>query len=278
MVLPVEGVAEGVAAAAVVAAEAEGGADGEVGLGGVLGDDEVELELIDGGRGGKEVGLVLLGQLVGGGEDRRGGVDLGEVHGADRRIELELADEGEQGVLPVLRGLLGEDDVAAGVGDADLGRQHIEVGGDAGVAAGLGLVVKAVGEGEGGIPHRQLLAGEGEVVVGVLGGLDDVQHLGLEVEVGALEQADLGAVDGGPVDLGAEAGEQLLADGEGQIGVVGGIERDEGGIGRAAVEHAAGAEGGAGVEPLAHAGPQVGRRAADAADSLLAGRSRVTES
>jgi hypothetical protein len=137
---------------------------------------------------------------------------------------LELADEGEEGFLAVLDGLFGEEDVAAGVGDADLGAEDVEVGGDAGVAADLGLVEETLGEGEGEVADGELFAGEGEVVVGVFGVLDDGEGGGLVVEVGAVE-ADLGALDGGGVDLGAEAVEEVLADGEGEVGVVGGVLR-----------------------------------------------------
>ncbi len=222
--LAVEGVAEGILAAAVGAVEAEGGANAEGGLGAVLGDLEVEFELFDGGLGGEEVGLVLFCHLVGGGEDGGGDGGVGETDGAEGLVELELADEGEEGFLAVLDGLFGEEDVAAGVGDADLGAEDVEVGGDAGVAADLGLVEETLGEGEGEVADGELFAGEGEVVVGVFGVLDDGEGGGLVVEVGAVE-ADLGALDGGGVDLGAEAVEEVLADGEGEVGVVGGVLR-----------------------------------------------------
>lgn len=129
------------------------------------------------------------------------------MHGAHIGIQLELADERQQRILAILHFLFGQEDVATGIGHPDLGLKHVEIGGDARVTARFRLVEQAVGESERKVADIQLLAGTGKNVVGVFGGLDDIERGGPEIEVGALK-ADFRPIDGSFVDRRAEAAEQ----------------------------------------------------------------------
>ncbi len=264
--LPVAGVAAGDVVGRVVVGAAgtdEAGSAAEVDGGqcGVLGGGDVELELLDGLLGGEVVGLVFAGEFVGEVEGRRRLLVGQERDGAEVGIELELADEGEEGVLGVVHGLLGEDDAVAGVGDADLRGEHVEVGGDAGELAGLVLVVEALGQLEAVLLDDAVFAGEDDVVVGSLGVTDDLEDAAAKIEIGDLD-AELAALDEGAVDGGAETAEQRLRDGEDQVAIVVGIENDAvrvdaGGL-AVAGEGGADADSRASGEQLVHAEQDIG--------------------
>jgi len=138
-----------------------------------------------------------------------------------------LADQGEEILLGISDGLLSEQDVAAGVGDPDFGGEHIEIRGDPDLFSILTFVEEAFGKREGKLTDFELLAAENDIVVSQLGGANNREDLRFVIEVGAIE-AETRAIDGSAVDGGAEPFEQLLTDGECEVGIVGRIRGYQG--------------------------------------------------
>lgn len=180
------------------------GSEIELGQAGVLGRGYIDLLLADGGEGGGVFGGVGAGAGEAGGEVDHGFVDRGQGDGADRIFKSLLAQQAEQLVLAVAGGLAGEQQVAGGGGDAHLGLQHFEIGGDAGLAAGAVFLVEFLPHLERERPDADLFAGEGEIGVGDLDVAHDGEDLGGEIGAGA-GGAEAGAFQCGVVDARAGA-------------------------------------------------------------------------
>ena len=106
--------------------------------------------------------------------------------------------------------MLGLDDRAAGIGDADLGREHIEIGRDAGGLANFVLLEKRGSKFEAAFLHGEIFPGVSQIEVSGLRVMDDREDAALVVQQCDAD-AELVAFDIRPGDFRAGALEQGLA-------------------------------------------------------------------
>jgi len=133
-----------------------------------------------------ETRLLQIGPLVHGRLHRHGHVDIvlhvvGRIRGLDRPVPasrvLRLVHHPAQVVLRVAHGVLRDDDALLAVGHLGLGLRDLDRRQGADLHLDPVELEQLLGEAQRFLGHAQITPGEDELPVGVLGGLQGVEHL-----------------------------------------------------------------------------------------------------
>jgi len=180
-----------------------------------------------------ETRLLQIGPLVHGRLHRHGHVDIvlhvvGRIRGLDRPVPasrvLRLVHHPAQVVLRVAHGVLRDDDALLAVGHLGLGLRDLDRRQGADLHLDPVELEQLLGEAQRFLGHAQITPGEDELPVGVLGGLQGVEHLLAELAL-ADRHVVAGDHDLRLVHAVAEVAKQRLAVGQGERRLIGRRER-----------------------------------------------------